>query len=92
MKDEEVYWKQRSRAIWLKHGDKNTKLFHVKVSQRRRKNKIWGLLDEHGAWKEKLEDMENIVPKYYKDLFTSINVGKEQIEDMMVAIERKGLR
>lgn len=50
--DEEIYWKQKSIADWLKEGDKNTKFFHIKTSSRKRKNRIWGIENAQGEWTE----------------------------------------
>lgn len=41
---EEQYWKQRSRADWLKHEDRNASFFHKKASHRKAKNEIKGAL------------------------------------------------
>ena len=40
---EEIVWKHRLRALWLKLGDHNIKFFHATASQRRKKNRIGGL-------------------------------------------------
>ena len=29
---EEIMWNQRSKALWIKWGDRNTKFFHATVS------------------------------------------------------------
>ncbi|XP_062028452.1 uncharacterized protein LOC133744343 [Rosa rugosa] len=47
---QEKYWRQRSRAIWLKEGDRNSAYFHRQASNRRSTNTIKGLTTESGQW------------------------------------------
>jgi hypothetical protein len=46
---EEERWQKKSRAIWIKSGDKNTKFFHHFTSYRRNKKYIWEVKDQNGA-------------------------------------------
>lgn len=42
-RDEEAYWKQKSRNLWLKDGDLNTKFFHATTKQQRAVNRLVGM-------------------------------------------------
>ena len=44
----EVLWKQKSRELWLKEGDRNTKIFHLSTIIRRRRNHIDAIKYEDG--------------------------------------------
>ena len=38
LEKQEMYWRQCSKALWLEAGDRNTKFFHKKASNRRKAN------------------------------------------------------
>ena len=47
---ENLMWQQRSRALFLNCGDRNTAYFHSKASQRFRRNRILGLRNSQNTW------------------------------------------
>lgn len=71
MAKNEVYWQQRSRDTWLKAGDCNSKFFHYKASNRRRRNTISALKDDHGRWQTTEQGLTRTVVNYFQNLFSS---------------------
>ncbi|KAL5555846.1 hypothetical protein UlMin_038082 [Ulmus minor] len=68
---EERYWQQRSKDLWLKSGDRNSKFFHRKASTRRAKNSIEGMFDSNEKWCEDKESIAHIAESYFTNLFSS---------------------
>lgn len=46
---EESYWRQKYRKVWMVKGDRNSSFFHAKVAQRRRRNRISGCIKRMGT-------------------------------------------
>lgn len=87
--EEEIYWKQRSRENWLKWGDRNTKWFHQKASMRRRKNRIHGVLDDHGCWQSDPSIVKGMFESYFGELFTSSHLDPSDLERVLCHIPTK---
>ena len=52
-------------------GDRNTKYFHSKASDRKRKNVISRIMDENGIWDETKEGIANVVVSYFEKMYTT---------------------
>ncbi|KAK1387097.1 hypothetical protein POM88_015275 [Heracleum sosnowskyi] len=68
---QEAYWYIRSRSAEIKDEDKNTKYFHHKASQRRKRNEIKGLFDKNENWCTEDEELESIFQDFNENMFTS---------------------
>lgn len=47
-REEETFWKQKSRQKWLRSGNRNSKYFHAAVKDNRQRNMIDKLKDVNG--------------------------------------------
>ena len=65
-------WAQRSRLLWARQGDKNTKYFHSCATKRYRKNLIEGVRDGDGNWKAHPEEIAQVFVSYFNTLFSSL--------------------
>ena len=54
---ESTMWAQRSRLLRARNGDRNTKYFHSCATQRLRRNKVEGIRDSEGIWRDQQQDI-----------------------------------
>ncbi|CAA0810987.1 Unknown protein, partial [Striga hermonthica] len=69
--EEEQYWRAKSRALWLKVGDKNTRFFHAFAAQRRKRNSVLRLVSGTGEVITEPKKLEEHIVNYYSSLFKS---------------------
>ena len=83
---EESHWKQFSREIWLKEGDKNTRFFH-RMAKAHHNNNSLDKIKTDGVWLlEEQEVREGIANAYQQmlseDLGWKADIGRIQLDQI----------
>ena len=73
MDKEARMWLQRSKVEWAKYGDRNSKYFHARATQRLRRNTIHSLKKVDGTWCQGHDEVAETIVSYYQELFHSAN-------------------
>ncbi|RVW43419.1 putative mitochondrial protein [Vitis vinifera] len=67
---EEVTWRQKSREVWLKEGDRNTNFFHRMANAHRRRNNM-ERIRINGVWKSEENGMSEGIVNAFKTLLSN---------------------
>lgn len=86
-KEEEIFWRQRSRIQWLNCGDRNTAFFHASTRGRRAVNKFSVIEDEEGVAQYEEDKIANTIARYYSDIFSSQTRLQDNANDPRDVVE-----
>ena len=65
---EEISWRQKSKVLFSKEGDNNTRFFHRLANSHRRTNQIRGVEVERALY-EDVSEVTNPIVDFYKKLY-----------------------
>ena len=85
--NEETIWHQRSKVHWYREGDKNTKFFHARAFDRKKKNTILGLWNDVGQWCEGKADITATTMAYFEKIYTTTHPTR--INEVICSIPRR---
>ena len=85
LKQEEAFYKQKSRVNWLELGDSNTKFFHSMVMQKKNRNKIIKLKISNGSYLTNQEDIKSAMIDFYKSLLGTSTTQRRHCDGSIIA-------
>ena len=81
---EEIHWRQKSREIWLREGDKNTGFFHRMANSHFRKNSL-ASIKINGVWLIEDQEMREGIPNAFQSLLSDNMAWTAEIKGLSFA-------
>ncbi|XP_059076997.1 uncharacterized protein LOC131876189 [Cryptomeria japonica] len=86
---EEVYWHDKSRALWIAEGDHNIKLFHATSKGRRNKNKIATILDDGGILRSTEAELEQVALEHFVNILGNDYQARDTLDGRLSELVQK---
>lgn len=84
---ESTHWQQRARMNWLREGDRNSGVFHAQASERRRKNTIKELFDDHGQRQTTEQAKARVISSYFEKLYQTSSPTAQDINSVVSNVQ-----
>ena len=81
---EEISWRQKSRALWLKEGDKNSRFFHRVANSHRNVNTIGKLLI-NGISSTNQDEIRDHISQFYEQLYKENGSRRPMLDGIQFA-------
>jgi len=83
-KQEEIFWRQKSRVQWLKEGERYTNFFHRSIIANRAHNRISLIKNENGELQNTHKNIEAVLFKHFQNITRENNPNKEHSMKEMI--------
>ncbi|XP_038989856.1 uncharacterized protein LOC120113120 [Phoenix dactylifera] len=79
LRQQEIFWRQKSRAQWIVEGDRNTRFFHQATVIRRQQNRIRAIRGEDGQLSEDPDMIQRILGSFFRARWTEQTTGESTV-------------
>eukprot|EP00253_Pinus_taeda_P022587 PITA_22587 len=77
-KQEEIFWRQKSRVQWLKEGERNKRFFHRSTITNRAYNRISTIKYENGELQNTHKNIDAALVQHFRNITPENNPDREQ--------------